>query len=89
MSTPLTHSRQAVIRDKYLPPHRHGAALCLSGVGYSKDFATQVIAAIRTDMDRFSDDEISVLENHGYTLADRPTGRTSLRRARRSALEED
>ncbi|MGA2254501.1 MAG: patatin-like phospholipase family protein [Thermoguttaceae bacterium] len=41
-----------------------------SGVGYSKEFATQVIAAIRTDMDRFSDDEIWVLENHGYTLAD-------------------
>ncbi len=38
--------------------------------GYSKDLATEVLANIRTDMDRFSDDEIAALENHGYTLAD-------------------
>ena len=39
-------------------------------IGYSKGLATQVLAKIRTDMDAFSDDEIAVLENHGYTLAD-------------------
>ena len=34
MSTPSTHSREAATRDKYIPPHRNGAALCLSGGGY-------------------------------------------------------
>lgn len=41
-----------------------------AGPGYSKQLAVNVIAKIRTDMDRFSDDEIAVLENHGYLLAD-------------------
>ena len=41
-----------------------------AGVGYSKALATNTISQIRTDMDEFSDDEIAVLENHGYTLAD-------------------
>jgi hypothetical protein len=39
-------------------------------IGYSKELAVDVLAKIRTDMDRFSDDEIAALENHGYTLAD-------------------
>lgn len=39
-------------------------------VGYSKELALRVISKIRTDLDRFSDDEIGVLENHGYTLTD-------------------
>jgi NTE family protein len=38
--------------------------------GYSDDLARNYIAAIRTDLDSFSDAEASVLENHGYWLAD-------------------
>jgi NTE family protein len=38
--------------------------------GYSEDLAKNYIAAIRTDLDSFSDAEASVLENHGYWLAD-------------------
>ena len=41
-----------------------------AALGYSKELAAGVLAKIRTDMDTFSDDEIAVLENHGYTLAD-------------------
>jgi hypothetical protein len=38
--------------------------------GYSANLAKNYIAAIRTDLDSFSDAEASVLENHGYWLAD-------------------
>jgi len=38
--------------------------------GYSEDLAKNFIAAIRTDLDCFSEAEASVLENHGYWLAD-------------------
>lgn len=38
--------------------------------GYSKAVAEKYIAAIRTDLDSFSDAEASILENHGYWLAD-------------------
>jgi NTE family protein len=38
--------------------------------GYSDDLAKNYIAAIRTDLDSFSDAEASVLENHGYWVAD-------------------
>jgi NTE family protein len=38
--------------------------------GYSDDLAKNFIAAMRTDLDSFSDAEASVLENHGYWLAD-------------------
>jgi NTE family protein len=38
--------------------------------GYSDDLAKNFISAIRTDLDRFSDTEASILENHGYWLAD-------------------
>jgi NTE family protein len=38
--------------------------------GYSKVFAAEVIARIRTDMDAFSRAEAAVLENHGYLVAD-------------------
>jgi NTE family protein len=38
--------------------------------GYSKAFAREVIAALRTDLDVFSDSEAAVLENHGYWMAD-------------------
>ncbi len=38
--------------------------------GYTNDLAKKFIAAIRTDLDSFSDAEASVLENHGYWLAD-------------------
>jgi NTE family protein len=39
------------------------------GIGYSKQLALDVIAAVRTDLDAFSDAEAAVLENHGYALA--------------------
>jgi NTE family protein len=38
--------------------------------GYSDDLAKNHIASIRTDLDSFSDAEASILENHGYGLAD-------------------
>lgn len=38
--------------------------------GYSNDLAKNYIAAIRTDLDKFSEAEASILENHGYWLAD-------------------
>jgi NTE family protein len=38
--------------------------------GYSDDLAKNYISAIRTDLDKFSDAEASVLENHGYWLVD-------------------
>ncbi len=38
--------------------------------GYSQDVVDDLISEVRTDMDGFSDAEIKVLENHGYTLAD-------------------
>lgn len=38
--------------------------------GYSKAFAGDFIAEIRTDLDAFSEGEIAVLENHGYLLAE-------------------
>ena len=38
--------------------------------GYSDDLAKNHIAAIRTDLDSFSDAEASILENHGYGVTD-------------------
>ena len=38
--------------------------------GYQSELAKNFIATIRTDLDSFSDAEASVLENHGYWLAD-------------------
>jgi len=38
--------------------------------GYSSELAKKSIAAIRTDLDSFSEAEASILENHGYWLAD-------------------
>ena len=38
--------------------------------GYKSELAKNFIAKIRTDLDSFSDAEASVLENHGYWLAD-------------------
>jgi NTE family protein len=46
------------------------AAPCL---GYSPALARDVIATVRTDYDAFSDAEASVLENHGYLLAEAAT----------------
>jgi NTE family protein len=40
------------------------------GIGYSEDLAKRLIAIIRTDLDAFSDGEMSVLENHGYCNSD-------------------
>jgi NTE family protein len=42
----------------------------VSNGGYPKRLVEQVICKARTDLDAFSDPEISVLENHGYLLAD-------------------
>jgi NTE family protein len=39
------------------------------GPGYSKELATRVVAAVRTDLDAFSTAEMAVLENHGYAVA--------------------
>jgi hypothetical protein len=38
--------------------------------GYSPRLVTDVIAAVRTDLDAFGEAEQAVLENHGYLLAD-------------------
>ena len=38
--------------------------------GYSEEVVRQFITGIRTDLDSFSEAEQSVLENHGYLLAD-------------------
>jgi len=38
--------------------------------GYSKALASECIARIRTDMNRFTEAEVAVLENHGYLLAE-------------------
>ncbi len=47
----------------------HGNYGLPGSVGYPADVVDQ-IGRIRTDLDRFSAEEIKVLENHGYTLAD-------------------
>ena len=47
---------------------RYGAGDTL---GYSKAFANNFIAEIRTDLDAFSELEAGVLINHGYLLADK------------------
>ena len=52
-----------------LGDRKHGLRL-RSSAGYSDDLAKNFIAAIRTDLDSFSEAEASVLENHGYWLAD-------------------
>ena len=38
--------------------------------GYSKQLAGNVIARVRTDLDAFSEAEVAILENHGYTLTE-------------------
>ncbi len=45
------------------------SSFAAGGIGYSKQLAREVIAAVRTDLDAFSDVEAAVLENHGYALA--------------------
>ena len=39
--------------------------------GYSENFTKKFIATVRTDLDRFTEAEIAVLENHGYMTASR------------------
>jgi NTE family protein len=39
-------------------------------LGYPAQLVTEVIAAVRTDLDAFEEAEQAVLENHGYLLAD-------------------
>ncbi len=43
--------------------------------GFSKALATDVIARIRTDLDRFSEAEAEALRIHGYFLADAAIGK--------------
>jgi NTE family protein len=38
--------------------------------GYSAQLVSETIAEVRTDLDRFSDAEIAVLQNHGYLVAE-------------------
>jgi len=45
--------------------------------GYPLDLVTDVIANVRTDLDAFSRAEISVLENHGYLMAEATVRRRS------------
>ena len=41
-----------------------------SVVGYSPSRVDDVISVVRTDLDAFSEAEMNVLINHGYTMAD-------------------
>lgn len=45
------------------------ASFARGGAGYPEALVDEAIATVRTDLDAFSDAEIAVLENHGYTLA--------------------
>lgn len=38
--------------------------------GYSEDLIAETISQVRIDVDRFTEAEIGVLENHGYRMAD-------------------
>ena len=63
--------KDGAMRGAYL--HVGGSAARYAGAvsgGYSKSFAKEVIANIRTDLDAFSEVERGVLENHGYALMD-------------------
>src|SRR5215213_6563149 len=53
--------------------------------GYPLDLVTDVIAKVRTDLDAFSRAEISVLENHGYLMAEATVRRRSPHLIRRDA----
>ena len=60
--------RQGNRRGAYWRVGGHVKARQEGSVGYSEALATEVLAAIRTDLDGFSEAERAVLENHGYTL---------------------
>jgi NTE family protein len=45
--------------------------------GYPLELVTDVIARVRTDLDAFSRAEMSVLENHGYLMAEAAIRRRS------------
>lgn len=46
--------------------------------GYSRELTDQVLERVRTDLDSFSDAEMSVLENHGYWAAERSLAKHDL-----------
>lgn len=48
----------------------YGADLGGAWPGYSRPLVKQVLARIRTDLDRFTGPEQKILENHGYALAE-------------------
>ena len=50
--------------------------------GYAPELVSDVIAAVRTDLDAFGVAEQAVLENHGYLLADAAARRRGLTRRR-------
>jgi NTE family protein len=72
--------RKRLLIAQFEARKRHGAywgvgsAVCRykpdATPGYDKEFATNTIARIRTDLDAFSEAEFAVLVNHGYLLAD-------------------
>ncbi len=43
--------------------------------GYSKELVDKVLSNVRTDLDAFTEAEMSVLENHGYFAADAGIGK--------------
>ena len=49
----------------------------ISGKGYSNTFVNDIISEVRTDLDMFSDTEIAVIENHGYSVTDYVLNKTS------------
>ncbi|MDQ3557056.1 MAG: patatin-like phospholipase family protein [Gemmatimonadota bacterium] len=61
---------EGVLRGTYWgigsPASKYGLA---DWTGYSKPLVEDVISEVRTDMDAFSEGEISVIENHGYMTA--------------------
>lgn len=58
------------IEGTYLGIESHVSHFDADAEGYSEDLVSEVIAAVRTDFDRFSRAEIAVLQNHGYLLAE-------------------
>lgn len=65
MSNFLSHELEGAYWGCGSAPERYG-----DYPGYSKLLAKEVISQIRTDLDRFSDAEAAVLENHGYLLVE-------------------
>lgn len=61
---------EGVLRGTYWGIGTYIANYGIGFSGYPLGLVKRVIAEIRTDMDRFEEPERSILENHGYLLAD-------------------